>query len=205
LRIAGGSSYEKVLDFGKDADSANPTATRWRVVCNTDAESTNDAGSNLVIRRHNDSGGQSGTSMFIRRSDGNIAFGQASAELARVAAIWGTSGSHGFYAKPSSSPGSGAAFAANLTAASDRLLDNKVTTDTSSRIVIFGDGKIEIGTGAAGRDAILTRDGVGAFRLANSAIIGATGTFTVTTILPAGAVGLANVSAAPTTSATAVA
>lgn len=156
LRVAGGSSVEKILEYGKDADSLNPTATRWRVVCNTDTESGSDAGANLAIRRHTDSGSQGGTALFIRRSDGNIAMGQATAESARMAAIWGTSGHHGFYAKPSSSPGSGAAFAGNLTATTDRLLDNKVTSDASSRIVIFGDGKTEWGDGTT-RDTNLYR------------------------------------------------
>jgi hypothetical protein len=91
----------------------------------------------------------------VQRSDGQITTGAASARTARVAAVWGTSGIHGFSAQPSASPGSAAGFDAQMTATTDRAIQVTVTGDASRRWVVLGDGKQEWGDGTNPRNVNL--------------------------------------------------
>lgn len=184
LRVAGAVANEKILEFGTNAETGSTTGIRWRFVNNSTTESGSNAGSDFAIRRFADDGVQAGTALFMQRSTGNIALGQANTESARIAAIWGTSGHHGFFAKPSTSPGAGSAFAANLTATTDRLLDNKVAADASSRFVIFGDGKVEWGNGTT-RDTNLYRTAADTLRTDDALQVGGTLAVTGAVTVPA--------------------
>ena len=158
LRISGSNTNEKVLEFGTgNAETGWEGGIRWRLVGNSTTESGSNAGSDFALRRYQDSGVLGGTALFIKRSNGNIALGQASAEGARLTAVWSTSGDSGFLAKPSASPGAGAAFAGQLTAVGDRFLDSRVSGDGVARLLVFTDGKVEWGDGTATRDTNLYR------------------------------------------------
>lgn len=174
LRVAGGNTREKILEFGLDAETGAASAIRWRILANSTTESTGNVGSDFAVRRHADDGTLLGTPLFMQRSTGNVALGQASAETARIAAVWGTSGHHGFYAKPSATPGSGAAFAALLTATTDRLIGLQVGAEAVSRLVVFGDGKVEWGDGALTRDTNLYRTAADTLKTDDSLHVGAT-------------------------------
>jgi hypothetical protein len=69
---------------------------------------------------------------------------------------WGTSGQHGFYAVPTTTPGTAAAYAALMTAPTDRAVDIRAAGDTNARLIIGADGKVEWGDGSV-RDTNLYR------------------------------------------------
>ena len=161
LRIGGNNSVVKDLKFSISSDMSD-SARRWAVRTNTDAESTGAAGSNFQIVRYDDTGVQIGTPLSIERSTGNITFGAgAGGRSSRVAAVWSTSGNHGFSAQPSSTPGSGAAYDAQLTASTDRVLQSNVTGDANRRFVMLSDGSMTWGDGTATRDTTLERAAAG--------------------------------------------
>ena len=64
----------------------------------------------------------------------------------------------GFVARPKTSPGTNAGFAARMTAATDRALSAALDADSSARLVVFADGKMEWGPGgSSARDVNLYR------------------------------------------------
>lgn len=161
LRISAPAGFEKPLEFNNASTLANVAAgTRWRMLANNTAETGANAGSDLAIRRYDDSGGLLATGLFIQRSDGQIATGGAGPLGARIGVTWGTSGIAGFYAKATSSPGSAAAFYSELTATSDRLLQCILIGDTNNRFITQGSGTMLWGPGNATQDTNLYRGGL---------------------------------------------
>ncbi|MGW2706969.1 hypothetical protein [Streptomyces sp. NPDC001340] len=74
-----------------------------------------------------------------------------------MSAVWSLTGHHGFYALPSASPGAGSAFAADMTATTDRAYQARLAGEGTARLVIFADGKTEWGDGTNARDTNLYR------------------------------------------------
>ncbi len=161
LRIGGNNTVVKDLKFSVSSDMSD-SARRWAVRTNTDAESSGAAGSNFQIVRYDDTGAQLGTPLSIERSTGNLTFGAApGGRSSRVAAVWSTSGNHGFSAQPSSTPGSSAAFDAQMTVSTDRVLQGNVSGDANRRFVLLTDGSMSWGDGTTTRDTTLERSAAG--------------------------------------------
>ncbi|MFE4991435.1 hypothetical protein ACFRH4_08795 [Streptomyces mirabilis] len=156
LRVGGGNDKNKDIRLSISSDML-ASGDRWKIRANTDTESGSNAGTNFQILRCADDGTQLGTGLGIRRSDGNVFLGVAGASNARLTAVWSLAGHHGFYALPSASPGAGSAFAADLTATTDRAYQARLTAEGTARLVIFADGKAEWGDGTNARDTNLYR------------------------------------------------
>lgn len=160
FRVGGGNAYNKDILLSASQQRAS-TGERWKIRADSTTEAGSNAGTDFSIRSYSDSGVSVGIPLFIKRSTGNIVLGSSSGasdtSAARLTAIWGTSGIHGFYAKPSATPGSGAAYAALMTLSTERYTDLRVSGDANARLVIFADGKHEFGDGTATRDTNLYR------------------------------------------------
>lgn len=169
MRISAPPGFERPLEFNINTTlGAVASGTRWRIVSNATSESGSNAGSDLVIKNYSDSGSFLSSALFVQRSDGQIATGNAGALGARIAVAWGTSGIHGFYAKASSTPGSGAAFMSTLTATSDRLLQGIITGDANNRYIIQASGTMLWGGGSGTQDINLYRQSAGLLKTDNS-------------------------------------
>lgn len=156
LRVGGSNTYNKDILLSISSDRAT-SGRRWAIRANSTTEAGANAGTDFQLLAYDDSGVEIAPRLHIARSTGNIGFGTTSVSAAHVSSVWGTSGVHGYYAAPSSSPGSGAAYAGLLTASTDRLFDFRVSGDSNARLVVLADGKVEWGSGAAGRDTNLYR------------------------------------------------
>lgn len=181
LRIGGNNLVHKDLLLSISSDMQN-SGRRWGIRANntTESGSGTNTGTDFQIQRYDDTGTLSGTGLGIERSTGNVSLGASpGGRSARLAAVWGTSGDHGFSAQPSATPGAGAAFDAQLTVATDRAVQTNVTGDANRRFTIYADGKTEWGAGSTARDANLYR--VAASRLKTDTA------FTVQTQLSVGA------------------
>lgn len=157
LRVGGNNAVNKDIRLSISSDMSD-SGRRWALRANTDSESGSNAGTNFALLRYDDAGVLLGTTLAAERSTGNINLGAtAGGRNARLAAVWGTSGHHGFSAQPSATPGAGAAFDAQMTATTDRGFQTSVSGDVNRRFAIFTDGKTEWGDGTASRDTNLYR------------------------------------------------
>lgn len=162
FRVGGSAGVnDRAIEFASSIYRQNTGAVRWRLLVNNTSEAGANAGSDFVLRRFDDSGTLLGTSLFIQRSDGQKTSGAAGSRSARFAEVWGTSGIAGFSAQPTASIGAAAAFDAQMSAATERVVNAKVTGDSSTRFVAYADGKHEWGSGSASRDTNLYRGSAG--------------------------------------------
>ncbi|NWF25254.1 hypothetical protein HW130_03075 [Streptomyces sp. PKU-EA00015] len=156
LRIGGSNAVPKEMLLSISSDRAT-SGRRWGVRANTTTESGSNLGTDFEIVRYSDAGAELGAGLVIRRSTGQVAMGGSTVTGGSVRVNWATSGQHGFYAVPSSSPGSAAAFATLMTATTDRAVDIRVSGDGNARMIVDAVGKHEWGDGAT-RDTNLYRD-----------------------------------------------
>lgn len=158
LRVGGSPGVnDRILEFSNDVLYGSAGAVRWRVVGNNTAETGSNAGSDFAIRRFDDFGNMLGTALFVQRSDGQMVSGAAGPENARLALVWSNTGQHGFSARPSSSPGTGAAFDAQMTAPTDIAVQADITGDTTRRWTVQSGGTMSWGPGNAATDTNLYR------------------------------------------------
>jgi len=161
LRIGGNNTVNKDIKMSISSDMSD-TGRRWAIRVNTDSEvGGGNVGSNWQLIAYDNNGSQLGSSISVDRATRNTTFGAAGSLGARVGVSWATG--HGISAQPSISPGSSSAYDATMTATTDRAYQSRVSGDTSSRHVIYTDGKLEWGDGTS-RDTNLYR--IGANRLA---------------------------------------
>lgn len=173
LRIGAGNTNNKDLLFSISSDRAT-SGRRWAVRANTDAEAFgSNAGTSFQMVPYDDSGNALPVALHIARNTGNVGVGTTSpGGAARLTAVWSTSGQHGYYAKPSAAPGSGAAYAHTAAAAAtERTVQANVTGDATSRMVIYADGKLELGDGTNARDTTLYRSAADVLATDDSMIV----------------------------------
>jgi hypothetical protein len=187
LRVGGQNQFNKDILLSLESNRS-ATYERWKIRANNTTETGAAEGTDFEVRRHTDNGGYINTALFIKRSNGNIAFGAASALNARASAIWSMNGHHGFYAKPSVDVGNGAAFAAAMPAVAGRVIDFRVDGDGNARIAVFTDGKHEWGDGTAARDTNLYRSAADVLRTDDTFHIGTN--IRVNTASTAGGIGV---------------
>lgn len=156
LRIGGNNSVNKDVMLSISSDMAT-SGRRWVVRANTTTEAGANAGTDFQILNYDDTGTLIGTSIGIERATGNVTIGAAPPGALGKLHISPPTNKHGIIVKPSASQGANAAYAAQLTATTDRLLDVRVTGDSLARLVQYTDGKIEWGSGATSRDTNLYR------------------------------------------------
>jgi hypothetical protein len=198
LRVGGDNTKVKDIRLSATSDMI-ASGNRWALRANIDTESGSNAGTNFQLLRYADDGTQLGTALFAQRSDGQLTTGASSAKSARLALVWGTSGIHGFSAQPSASPGSSAAFDAQMTATTDRAIQSQATGDATRRWVAFADGKQEWGDGTNPRDTNLYRSGAGLLATDGSLLVGANLRINTASVGGGtGVVGIANAAVAPT-------
>jgi hypothetical protein len=158
LRLGAGAGNDRILEWSNDAETGAAGSVRWRAYADATSESGSNAGSDFRLRRYLDDGTVGGTVLFVKRSTGNIGFGQGSAaarlDVANAAA------QHGVQVVSTVSLGGNSSFASEGAAASvatDRALATKATGDSSNRFVAYNTGLLEWGSGAASRDTSLER------------------------------------------------
>lgn len=149
--LQGGAAYDKMVEFSRS--SAN-SGTRWKIGVNATAESgTGGAGSDFELRRFNNRGEFVETSLAVRRSDGSVALGSANwetgANTARLSVAHGQ-GSSGILVRPSAAAkdDSSAAYKAVMPAQTDLVFAAHVGAETSPRLALRADGRVEWGTGS---------------------------------------------------------
>jgi hypothetical protein len=169
IRLGGTAGVnDRAIEFSNSIYRTNATAVRWRMMANSTAEAGSNAGSDFAVRRFGDTGSQLGTALWIQRSDGQITTGAAGAQSARIGLVWGTSGIAGFSALPSATIGSAAAFNAQMSASTERVINAKATGDAATRFVAFVSGQHEWGDGTNARDTNLYRSAAGVLKTDNS-------------------------------------
>lgn len=178
FRVGGNNTVNKDIALSISSDMGT-AGRRWILRANTSTESSTATGTDLQILRYDNTGSQIGTALGIERSTGNVTFGASpGGQSSRLTAVWNTSGQHGYSAIPSATPGSGAAFDAQMTATTDRAFQASLPADANRRLVIFTDGSMNWGDGTATRDTILYRESAsqlrtdGAFRVGTNIGIG---------------------------------
>ncbi|MEU5030161.1 hypothetical protein [Streptomyces milbemycinicus] len=198
LRVGGGNDKVKDILLSISSDMQN-SGRRWGFRANTTTESGSNAGTDLQILRYADDGTQLGTGLGMERSTGNATFGAApGGRSSRVAAVWSTSGHHGFSAQPSASPGSGAAFDAVLTATTDRAFQADVSGDANRRWVVLADGNMSWGDGTASRDVNLYRTSADVLKTDDSFTVGANLRINTTSVAAGvGVIAVANATTPP--------
>lgn len=156
LRIGSSNTFNKDILLSISADRA-ASGERWKIRADSTTEAGGNAGTNFQIRRYADNGNFIETAIGIERSTGNVTLGiDPVSALARLHVSPPTN-KHGIIVKPASSQGSNSAYAAQLTATTDRLMDSRVTGDGTARLVQYTDGKLEWGDGTNARDTNLYR------------------------------------------------
>ncbi len=156
LRVGGNNSVNKDVMLSISSDMAT-SGRRWVIRANTTTEAGGNAGTDFQILNYDDNGTVIGTSLGIERATGHVTIGAAPPGALAKLHVSPPTDKHGIIVKPASSQGSNAAYAAQLTATTDRLLDVRVTGDSLARLVQYTDGKIEWGDGTNARDTNLYR------------------------------------------------
>jgi hypothetical protein len=173
LRVGGGNAVNKDVLLSISATRAT-SGRRWALRANTTTEAGANLGTDFQVVAFSDAGAEVAPRLHLARNTGNAGFGTTSVSGGKVTAVWSSSGLHGYYAAPSESPGNGAAFAHDAQATGDRSVQLKVSGDANSRLVVYGDGKLEWGDGAASRDTNLYRSAADTVKTDDSLHVGAT-------------------------------
>jgi hypothetical protein len=164
FRIGGGSVHSKDLVFAisKERDDSKK---RWVIRQDTVAESGSNQGSDLRVFGYSDTGTLLRQSLVIQRSTGRVGIGvllssggnpqlpQATLDLRATDGatniptlrVDGVSGQ------------SAAAITTNVVATTDRGVAVRLGTESQTRWVVLGDGRMEWGDGTASRDVSLYR------------------------------------------------
>jgi hypothetical protein len=139
---------------------SGPSATgkRWGVQADGTAESGGNVGTDFRVNRYNDSGVFVESSLFIKRSTGQVGLGGLTSPAAKLDVT--AAGSYHTVQSTQTATGSVsfATYAGTVGLVANRLFDGRVAGDASGRFVFYGDGKHEWGDGGAGgRDTNLYR------------------------------------------------
>jgi peptidoglycan/xylan/chitin deacetylase (PgdA/CDA1 family) len=157
ITVEGLPATDRSISFSSTS-YGDSTGKRWSIVADSTAESGSIAGSDFRINRRNDSGVFLDTAFFIKRSTGQIGVGNVLTPAARFDASASGSLYHTIQAQQTTTSTSNfAAYSAIVGLATNKVLDARVTGDTSGRLAVLGSGQIEWGPGTAGRDVTLYR------------------------------------------------
>lgn len=126
---------------------------RWKIRVTSEAESGSDAGSNFQLVRYSDADALIDSPIIVSRATGLVSFGGTSGTAGGVA-ITRASGV-GLTITPTATGGQAALVIG--TDATARSWQGQVSGDTTTRSVVYVDGKIEWGSGSATRDVNLYR------------------------------------------------
>lgn len=161
MYMAATAGTAKNLYFTNDTtvvSDASSTGKRWTLQADSTTESGSNVGTDFRIGRYNDSGVFSETALFIKRSTGQVGIGNVTSPAAKMDVS--AAGSYHTIQSVQTATGSVsfAAYSGILGLATNKLFDGRVTGDSSGRVAILGDGKVEWGDGGAGgRDVNLYR------------------------------------------------
>lgn len=161
LRIGAGNTHKKDLLFSLSG-SRDTSSRRWAVRVDNDTEGAfgSDQGSSWQLMPYTDAGVEKTPALHVARNTGNVGVGTTTpGSSARLTTVWSGSGIHGFYARPSADPATGAAYAhaAFTNATTERTISAGLFTDASARYVVYANGRQEWGDGTGGRDVTLYR------------------------------------------------
>jgi len=172
LQVGASAGTAKNIYFSTST-MADPAGKRWGLQTDSTAESGSNVGGDFRINRYNDSGTFTDSPIFIKRSTGAIGIGNITAPAARLD-VTEAGSRHTIEAiQTTSSTISFAAYAGILGSSANRYFDGRVSGDSTGRIVILGDGKIELGDGGSGgRDINLYRGAANVLRTDDSLRVG---------------------------------
>lgn len=197
--LCGNHNNEHAIDFAR-ADEAT-TNLRWRLG-RFGAESTGNAGSDFRLRRFSDTGTALGTTLFIRRSNGEITVGSEDwapgSDPSQMMVRHAGAAQNGVYVYPSAALTTGVAFKSRLSTGTELTLASRVASETVHRFQINATGLMSWGDGTAALDTTLQRTAAnrlavsGEFDVARSLRIGG-----ATAGGSIGAICIANVATAP--------
>ncbi|MEU7366632.1 hypothetical protein AB0B92_13715 [Streptomyces hygroscopicus] len=161
LYMAGTAGTNKNLYFTNDTtvvSAVSSTGKRWGIQTDGTTESGANVGSDFRVNRYSDSGAFVESSLFIRRSNGQVGIGGLVNPAAKLD-VTAAGSYHTVQAtQTTTSSVAFAAYAGIVGLSTNRLFDGRVSGDSSGRLAIFGDGKHEWGDGGAGgRDTNLYR------------------------------------------------
>lgn len=138
------------------------TGRRWSIMTDSTAETGTSLGSDFRINRRSDAGVFIETSLFIKRSTGQIGVGNVTAPTARLDVAASGVQYHTVHAQQTSGASTTyAAYATSLGLSTNRVMDARVIGDNTARLVILGSGQVEWGPGGSvARDTTLYRRAV---------------------------------------------
>lgn len=152
LRLRTGSGAVKAIEF---ANGEWGTSKRWQIRQNGTAEGGSNAGSNFEIGRYNDAGTAVDIPFSITRSNGRLNVGDSTGSAGGVDVRRNATGTAlGVFT--TATGGTAYQHTAN-DATTSRTVQANVTGESGVRLVIFADGKIELGDGTNARDTNLYR------------------------------------------------
>lgn len=152
LRLRTGAGAVKAIEF---ANGEWGTAKRWQIRQNGTAEAGSNAGSNFEVGRYNDAGTALDVPLAITRSNGRVTIGDASGSAGGVDVRRNSTGTAlGVFT--TATGGTAVQHTAN-DAATSRTVQANVSGEPGVRLVIYADGKIELGDGTNARDTNLYR------------------------------------------------
>lgn len=196
--LCGDHNNEHAIDWSRIDEATGHL--RWRLG-RFNTESGGNAGSDLRLRRFDNSGAELGTSMYFRRSTGEITIGSAdwtpASDPSQVQVRHGTNTQNGVFVYPSVALTSGAAFKARLSAGTELAYASR-STGSVNMWQITAAGTMSWGDGTAAVDTSLSRvaanrlETPGEFNVGKSLRIGG-----ATSGGSVGAICIANVATAP--------
>lgn len=174
LQIGASAGTNKNVYFTNDTLGA-VSGRRWLIQADSTAEAGLNVGTDFRLLRYSDAGSQIDTALFVKRSTGQVGVGNIIAPAAKLDVSAAGSYHTVQAAQTTTSSVTFAAYSAQLGLAANRLFDGRVIGDGSARIVIKGDGSVNLGPGdGSGQDTNLYRAAVGRLRTDTAFQVGTT-------------------------------
>lgn len=155
--LCGDHNNEHAIDFSRVDEG--PTRLRWRMG-RFGTESSGNAGSDFRLRRFDDSGTVLGTTLFVRRSTGEITIGSAdftpASDPSQIQVRHGTNTQNGVFVYPSVTLTTGAAFKARHATTTELSFATR-STGSVNLFQVRADGQMAWGDGTNAVDTTLSR------------------------------------------------
>lgn len=192
LRLKGDAGYAQDIQFSRDFYGAN---RRWAIRNSADAESGANAGGLLQILGYDDGGTLLGTAVQIARDTGAVTIGVTSTYRGGLVVNRSTATA----IKVTHSGTGGTSFYGSTADTTSRVLSGDVTGDTAQRVVIYADGKIELGPGNSARDVTLYRSAADVLKTDDNFHVGLSLRINTTSLASGvGVIAIANATTLPT-------
>lgn len=156
--LTGSHSNEHTIEFSRTDEAL--AGRRWTFGTNGLAESGSNVGADIRLRRFNDAGTAISTTMYVRRSTGEITWGSEdftpASDPSQMMVRNGGGAQNGMFIYPSAALTTGAAYKARLSADTEVAYASR-TGGAVNKFQVRADGQIAWGDGTNAVDTFLSR------------------------------------------------